>query len=304
MAGVLLLNLAEWFLNDLLTYSLTFPLMHWLHQEMPFEQDTWLFGSLFPGRTFWIRNLIAGLFIGVKLFREWQQKQAESQRLEREKLQTELQLLKLQLNPDFLFGSLRALHTLAQQQSKLAPEVVLKLAHFLRYVLYESQAERVLVAWEAKVIEQYVFLQRAMHPSGLEVSLTIRGNLANQTVVPLLLFPIVENAFRQLPAKQASQQPDEPAWISIDLAVGETHLTLKVIDGQAVAQTDNSKQLVDIQKQLYFHYADSYDLQLRSEPDVYIVTLMLPFVVSAASPSGQLSKSQSSADYETTLPAR
>jgi hypothetical protein len=271
VAGILLLNLARWLLNDLLTYGLTFPLVHWLHEEPLFNQDTWLFGSSFPGRTFMTSNVVAGLFICVKLFLQWQQKQAESQRLEREKLRTELRLLKLQLNPTFLFNTLDTLQPLIRQQAKQAPEVVLKLAHFLRYILYESQFESVPVATELSAIEQFVFLQRTMHPTGLEVSLTARGNLDRRSIAPLSLFPLVENAFNQLPAKRT----DEPAWVSIDLAVNDTALTLKVINAQSEVVTDHSQQFADIQKQLYFHYASTHHLQVWQENQVHVVTLTI-----------------------------
>ena len=274
--GVLLLNLVRWLLNDLLTYSLTFPLMHWLHEKLPLQLDTWLFGSLFPGTTFWISNVVAGLFICVKLFREWQQKQAESQRLEREKLQTELQLLKLQLNPTFLFNTLDSLQPLIRQQAKQAPEVVLKLAHFLRYILYESQFDVVPVVREITAIEQFVFLQRMMHPTGLEVSLTTRGNLDRQSIAPLSLFPLVENAFNQLPAKRM----DEPTWVSIDLYVTDTQIMLKVINELSYRtdyETNRQTNLDGLQKQLAFYYPDNHSLNVLQEDQIIVVTLTISF---------------------------
>lgn len=228
-------------------------------------------------------NIAAGLMVGIRLFNLWRQKQLENQSLEREKLQNELQLLKLQLNPKFLFGSLRALYSLTQQQSVLAPRVVLKFAHLLRYILYESQANLMPLVREIEIIEHYVSLQRSIHPAGLEVSFSVRGNPDNRTVAPLILFQLVEHAFRDLSAERLNPQTDEQAWVSIDLVATEVQLTLKVIDGQADNRADNSKELADIQKQLYFHYADSYDLRVHSEPNTYIVTLTLPFVGSTAS---------------------
>ena len=301
--GLLGLNIMASMLYNALGYVQQF-FQHWIGYDSPHFVNTIEFTNPFLSPIFFESNLVAGLMVGIRLFNQWRQKQQESQRLEREKMQTELQLLKLQLNPDFLFGSLRALHTLTQQQSTLAPGVVLKLAHFLRYVLYQSQAELMPLLREIEIIEHYVSLQRSIHPAGLEVSFSVRGNPGKQTVVPLLLFQLVEQAFRDLPAERANPQTDELAWVSIDLAVTEAQLTLKVIDGQMNNLTDNSNQLADTQKQLYFHYADSYNLQVHAEPDAYIVTLTLPFVVSAALPASRLVNPQSSPDYETTLPAR
>ncbi|GAB3640248.1 sensor histidine kinase [Spirosoma arcticum] len=207
-----------------------------------------------------------------KFFTNWRQKQQEANRLEREKISTEIQLIKTQVNPDFVFSSLNELDTLIRQKSKQAPELVLKLARLLRYVLYESQAELVPLAREVAMIEHYVCLQRIIHPTNLEVSFTVRGHTEDHSIAPSSLFPIVENAFQQLPV----EQPDEPAWVSIDLAINETHLTLKVINGQTINQPDEAAWLVDVQKQLHFYYEESFDLQVRSDVDAHIISLTLP----------------------------
>lgn len=234
-----------------------------------------------------------------RFFTNWRQKQREASRLEHQKTSAEINLIKTRVNPDFLFSSLEGLATLIQQKSNQAPELVLKLAHLLRYVLYESQADRVLLNRELDVIDGYVCLQRTIGPKLLEMAFTVRGTIDSQHIAPLSLFPIVETMVSRLPAELT-----EPTWVSIDLALTQTHVTLKVIDGQGGQRTETSKQLADIQKQLYFHYGDSYILQEHAEPDAYIVTLTLPLVESNRSPAGQVPTSpQSSPDYETTLPA-
>lgn len=188
-------------------------------------------------------------------------------------------MLKLQLNPDFLFGSLHTLHYQTQHQLRQAPDVVLKLANFLRYVLYESQAEVVPLAWEIEVIGQYIFLQRAMHGPHLDVSFSVRGPENGHTIAPLSLFPIVEQAFRQLPDQQVAIKSAELSWVSTDIAIGETQLTLKVVHGQAIAHPDDAVWVGDVQKRLHFYYGNAFDLTLHSEPDAYIVALTLPLAV-------------------------
>ncbi|MBD2701771.1 histidine kinase [Spirosoma sp. BT702] len=300
--GLFLLNLISWFLYDLLSYVVFYVLTYWLPQKIAFQPDNWLFNSAFPGADYRATYLTAGIFVCLKLFRQWRQNVAESQRLEREKLIQELALLKLQLNPDLLFGTLKTLYTLTRQHDRQAPEVTLNLAYFLRYILYESRVKHVPLASETDVIEKYVYLQRIMHPNTVEISLAIRGNPADWTIPPLLLLLLVENAVQHLPSDLTSRPPDEPAWISIDLAIGETHLTLKVIHGQPVLAANNSKQLADIQKQLYFHYTDTYHLQIQSEEDAFIVVMTLPLGIDDKSDS--VVKPLSPINHETTMPDR
>ena len=282
LGGVLLLYATSWFQFDLLVYGLQDVLKQWFSYTPTYPADTWLFSSPFPGASFLPMNITAGLFISLKLFRQWQQKQAENQRLEREKLTQELALLKLQLNPTFLFGTLSTLHTLTQYQPKQAPEVVLKLAQFLRYVLYESQAEAVPLAREIEVISDYVFLQRIIHATLVEVSFTIRGTTDNQRIAPLSLFPIIESTFRQFPAELT-----EPTWISLDLAVTETQVTLKVINERTHPPTDEantSTNLNGLRKQLAFYYPNNHSLKTLHEDRINVVTLIISFPTNSAEP--------------------
>ena len=277
--GTLVLSGTSWFLYDALDYVYEYSLAQWFPEHLTDVPRTWLFWSSFPGARFYESNLTAGAFAGLTLFSGWQQKQTEARRLEREKMGQELSLLKIQLNPDLLFGALTTLHGQIEQQSEQAPALVLDLAHFLRYVLYENKADTVPLALEMDIIRHYVALQRVMHPTDLEVSLTLRGDLTDRVIPPYVLFPIVEQAFGRLGLEQPTQLADEPAWISIDLAVGETSLTLKVINGQPVSNPNDAAWLSDRQKQLSFHYARAYDLQLYSKPDAHITVLTLPFSV-------------------------
>ncbi len=216
--------------------------------------------------------LVGFVAAGAKLLTEWYTKQAENQQLERQKLQTDLQLLKLQLNPDLLFGSLNTLHRLTQQRDKQAPEVVLNLAHLLRYVLYESQADRVALAQEIEVIHQYVFLQKIMAAVPTDVSFTVRGDVYKHTIAPMILLPVVEAAFRRL-----AFDSDELQWLSIDLAVTPNQLILKVVNGKLDNQPDTPDNLADLEKPLAFHYPNQYSLRFFSQLEADIVALTISF---------------------------
>ncbi|WP_460674431.1 sensor histidine kinase [Larkinella ripae] len=278
--GLGLLVVLTWCLNDVLSgilFGITIPAM--TDQPVTGPAELWanwaVFNPTFTNGTLFEVNLVAGLLVGTRLYRQWFQKQRESQRLENQKLQTELQLLKLQLNPAFLFGLLERLHQTTQQQPAQASELVLTLAHFLRYSLYESQRPRVPLAWEIEVIEQYVFLQQTLHPAGMEVSLAIRGDTGQHRIPPLILFPIVEQAFGPFSTELIKPITGDPFWVTIDLAVSETHLTLKTVHGQASSQPDAFNWLESLKKQLNFYYQENFELELLSKPDAYVVSLKL-----------------------------
>ncbi len=274
---LLLLILLTWFVYDglqMILYCIVIPV--WNNQSVALtiqKNSTWpFFYAAFWGGKFFAINMEAGFLVGARLFSQWLRKEAESQRLNREKLSHELALLKLQLNPALLFESLDTLHGQICNEPQQAPATVLNLAHYLSYVLYDGQAETVPLADEISTIEQYVFLQRLTHTTKLDVAFSFRGDIDSRLTRPMLLLRLVEQAVETAqPAR-----PGEPAWVSVDLAVNDTQLTLKLVQGQADSFTVRSNQLADIEKQLYFQYGNTYRLQIVPEPDVLITILTLP----------------------------
>ena len=266
------LNIVASLLYNMLGYIQLFIQYELSHDSSRFA-NTISFTNPFVGPFIFESNLVAAFMVCIKLIYRWYQKQQEGQQLEGEKLKAELQLLKLQLNPGFLFRTLSQLHHLIQQRDKQAPEVVLNLAHFLRYVLYESQAGMMPLVREIDMIKSYISLQRIVHSARLEVSFAIRGDSEQHFIEPLSLFLVVENAFHQLPVEHS----DEPAWISIDMAINPSQLVMKVISGQSSIYTDTSNQFASMRKQLYFHYADRHHLQVWQEDQVQVVTVTISF---------------------------
>ncbi|WP_324672196.1 histidine kinase [Hymenobacter sp. GOD-10R] len=110
--------------------------------------------------TFFTVLVTAGVACAIKVSNEWYKQRQISQQLLQRKLQTELQLLKAQLQPTFLFDTLRMLHTLTSQKSASSPAAVLHLSALLRYLLYDSQQAMVPLASEVEMIQHYVALEQ------------------------------------------------------------------------------------------------------------------------------------------------
>jgi len=138
--------------------------------------------------------------VGFLMAFSFVKKQSESNEREknliREKLNSELQALKTQLNPHFLFNTLNNIYALSRKKSDLAPDVIMKLSDLLSFMLYETSSETITIAKEIKFIEDYIALQKIRFADCLDLKLTkvIDNNL--QPIAPLLLLPLVENAFK------------------------------------------------------------------------------------------------------------
>ena len=115
---------------------------------------------------------------------------------QKERSEAELQALRAQINPHFLFNSLNSIYALVLKHSEKAPETILKLSGLLRYILYETRRERVELTTELDHMREYVDLQRIRSGPQAEIEFTVNGNPGNRTLAPLLFLPLIENSFK------------------------------------------------------------------------------------------------------------
>ena len=141
-------------------------------------------------------------------------KSGESKLLEIEKIKTELNFLKTQLQPHFLFNTLNNIYSLTLDNNQLAGKSILQLSGLLRYMIYESETEMVELQKEINHMQDYIELEKIRFASRMELSLNISGNVNGCRIVPILLIPFLENAF-----KHASNKMGDKIWITIDLII-------------------------------------------------------------------------------------
>lgn len=234
--------------------------------------------------TFFITMLTAGIAVTVKLARQWATQRRQRQQLRLQRLRTELQLLKAQLQPAFLFGTLRSLQRLTAARAPESPGAVLHLAELLRYMLYESPHDTVPLADEVAMMRHYVALEQLRLGRRVEVSLNFTGPTEDYAIEPLLLLPFLENAFRHGTAPAL-----ECAWISIDLVVRQHRLVLKVINSQLPGPVGcpEGAGLRRVRQRLEHHYAGRHQLQVVPEPDTFLIILRLPLAARAQSAPGR-----------------
>ena len=202
----------------------------------------------------------------------WRQRQREAARLAQEKIQTEIQLVKTQVNPRFLLHSLYQLHSLLESRAAQAPAAVLALSQFLSYALYESRAEQVPLARELDALRHYLALEQARLGTRLDVSFQFSGEVAGQRIAPLLLLPFLENAL------QHGLATPEQAWLSGQVTVsGDTlrfSLANSVDPGQAPTFVAG-RGLTTVRQRLAARYAGRHDLRLAPEEGLFVVVLTL-----------------------------
>ena len=155
--------------------------------------------------------LVVGAGVAIRMTGGWYKAEAARQELEHSRTQAELQNLKSQLNPHFLFNTLNNIYALIQIDADRAQQAVHDLSRMLRYVLYESSCPPVPLAAEVEFLRDYIELMRIRLPRHVEVGVSLPEEPSPTPVAPLLFISLIENAFKH------GTSNDRPSFIRIDI---------------------------------------------------------------------------------------
>lgn len=195
--------------------------------------------------------------------------------VEEEKKKVELQALKNQLNPHFLFNTLNNLYSFVVTNSPKAPDMILRLSGVLDYVLYKSQNKSVLLQEELEAIENFIELEKIRYGDRLAVSLEKEGGMQSR-VSPLLLLSLIENAF-----KHSASGDIEQAHIRISIQDKDHNIhcevwnTKRKIEGELNDGYKKGIGLSNLKRQLDLVYSQRYALNILDEEKAFSVSLNL-----------------------------
>lgn len=150
---------------------------------------------------FMLRNaatymLVVGLSVGIKMTESWYRSQDERKELEKSKYEAELQNLKAQLNPHFLFNTLNNIYSLIAFDTDKAQNAVHNLSSLLRYVLYESSAPQVPLKNDTDFIKDYISLMAIRVTDKTMINVDVNISNPGTQIAPLMFITLVENAFK------------------------------------------------------------------------------------------------------------
>lgn len=196
-------------------------------------------------------------------------------KLKEQKKTTELNLLKHQLNPHFLFNTLNNLYALALKKSDKTPEVIAKLSEILDYILYQCKDNYVPINKEIELLENYISLEKVRYGTRVEVIFE-KIIYNNVNIAPLILLTFVENAF-----KHGVSQELDSALIEISIASTETEIVFKLkntkpkIHSEIVTSNKKSIGMQNSEKQLDLLYSNAYTLEIENSKTHYSLELKL-----------------------------
>ena len=217
---------------------------------------------------------LMGLSLFLELLRQKIVAERQYIKIIQEQNQAEIQFLKAQINPHFLFNTLNNIYSLTVAKSDLAPKMILLLSDLLRYVIYESSQEKVILQKEIQNIEKFIELFQLRQESPLQVKLEMHGKIQEQTIIPMVLIPIVENCF-----KHSDIEINEKGYIRINIDV----LADKVICKTTNTFIENKQKdrtggvgLVNIKKRLTLHYQQNAIFRTSVHQNTFDTYLQLP----------------------------
>jgi sensor histidine kinase YesM len=213
------------------------------------------------------------LMLALKLSLDWYGQQLIIQQITVEKLHAEVDFLRAQVNPHFLFNILNNLYALTLKKSELAPDVVLKLSAMMEYMLYDSNDEKVLLDKELGYLHNYIELERLRFNGGAYITLTMDQAVEGQTIAPLLLLPLVENAFKHGLSRQT-----ENGWLKVTIGLNGKTLTMQVENTKPVlvnAATKGGIGLNNLRKRLDLLYPGRHELELEDEVNTFKARLVI-----------------------------
>jgi two-component system LytT family sensor kinase len=211
--------------------------------------------------------------LGEFILQKWLTALRQKNEAELEKTRAELSLLKSQVNPHFLFNTLNNLYSLALSSSESTADAILKLSGIMRYLIdMEGQSSKVAASQEIECIRQYIDLQKLRISENHSIQFNIEGNPDSFLIEPLLMLPLVENAFKYGIA------PDGRTKILIQIEVNENHFHLKIENG--IFRSGNifpglGTGIKNLRKRLDLLYPSSSSLNTKEENSQFTAELKL-----------------------------
>ncbi|MGB5819578.1 MAG: histidine kinase [Saonia sp.] len=194
---------------------------------------------------------------------------------EKEKLQREMELnyLKEQVNPHFLFNSLNSIYSLSRQQSPETPDLVMQLSELMRYQLESSKKDTVLLKEELEFIENYLLLEEKRLSKRCTIEFLIGGDLLDFRIAPMLLIPFVENAI-----KHGAHSTNKQSTIDVSASLENTTLHFSVVNSKPPVVAESNRKglgLENVRRRLNLLYPNAHILEINDKENAYRVNLSI-----------------------------
>ena len=260
-------------------YTLSLLLLLTSYILLQYAFDSWLNKT---GKTNFLFNSYYNFSIGIfylaftlalELSKRWYHQQNLLRKIHTEKLQTELQYLKAQLNPHFLFNSINTIYFQIDRSNENARESLRKFSDLLRYQLYECNEDKIPIEKETTYLQNYIDLQKLRKDNNNNITINIDDNVRDFFIAPLLLIPFVENAFKHLSDNSSGANS-----IQLNMDRKNGHFIFSIANSVNDEIPDNGLTgigLKNVKRRLDLLYENRYKLAIQKNDERFTVELQL-----------------------------
>ncbi|WP_052272880.1 sensor histidine kinase [Flavihumibacter solisilvae] len=214
------------------------------------------------------------MFLTLKLFKNYHFKMEEKKQLIRENSKAELQLLKAQIHPHFLFNTLNNIYSFALDRSPVAGELVDKLSDTIGYMVNDCREPLVPLDKEIRMVVDYVELEKVRYGDRLDFRIEVNGDVSQKFIAPLLLIPFVENSFKHGASIMRGNQ-----WVRMVLDVAGDMVSFRLANSKPASDIHSNGNsgigLKNVKKRLQLLYPGRHSLAIESTDTVFNVKLQL-----------------------------
>lgn len=229
-------------------------------------------------------------FLAIKLLKTWYREEEEKIAITSANANAELQLLKAQIHPHFLFNTLNNIYSFMLTGHSSAAALADQLSGMMDYMSIEGEKELVPVEKEIRLIQDYMNLEKVRYDERLDISMEITGDYKNKLIAPLLMIPFAENCFKHGASVMRGKQ-----WVRLKIDVQDNMLSFELSNSKpASANAPQQKKgigLMNVKKRLQLIYPGQHSLQIGSTDSVYMVHLKVKLMDHPVIPSSRQQQS-------------
>src|SRR5690606_30977592 len=215
-------------------------------------------------------------FIGmIRIAADWFALAARQREIDNQRLMAELNFLRAQINPHFLFNTLNNLYYLAYSRSSNTTEVIARLSQMMRYMIYDTNANLVPLTKEIEYMQNYITLERLRLNADIPIRFDIKGDPEGVLIAPLIFITFLENAF-----KHGVSNNNPSAWVNVKIELANDTCIYTVENSKLTAHSKNVESdeksglgLQNVKRRLELSYPGRYTLLEEDLGDRYRIEL-------------------------------
>ncbi len=216
--------------------------------------------------------LSGGVALVIKGFITWFNEIKLKEVLREKNHEMEMLLIKKQFDPHLLFNTINNIDSLILRDAVAASDYLNKLSDIIRFVLYETRADKILLSKEIEYLEKYIALQKIRTANANYVHFEVTGHVGDKVIAPMIFIPFIENAFKHTTNKKVENA------ITITIFIKDASIQLiceNKFDSKAIPQESGGLGNELIQKRLRLIYPEKHTLEVTKDNDMYRVNLII-----------------------------